>query len=205
MAPLARRRRSVETPPYVGHGLPRRYVPQSGKLIGMTGRTLIMLRHAKAETPGTMRDFDRQLSSRGRMDAGAAGAWLAAQGLRPDLVICSTAARTRQTWHGVAVALAEADPGGWAPEVNYEHALYGGGRTEVIDLLRAVPESVTSVLVIGHNPTMSDVSLLLCPDAADGAPIELRTCGLAVHRPLGAWSDTEPASAELIRRHTARG
>jgi phosphohistidine phosphatase len=167
----------------------------------MTERSLILLRHAKAETPGTMRDFDRQLSPRGRRDAGCAGAWLAAQGLRPDLVICSNAARTRQTWHGVAMALAEADPAGGAPEVHYEHALYGGGRTEVIDLLRAVPETVTSVLVVGHNPTMSEVSLLLRPDAANGAQVELRTCGLAVHRPLGEWSETEPGSAEL---HTAR-
>jgi phosphohistidine phosphatase len=171
----------------------------------MTGRTLILLRHAKAETPGAMRDFDRQLAARGRNDAEAAGSWLAAQGLRPDLVLCSTAARTRQTWHGVAVALAEADPTWRAPQVRYEHGLYGGGRTEVVDLLRAAPRSASAVLVIGHNPTVSDVSALLQPDAADVAPVELRTCGLAVHRPLVEWPDTEPGSAQLVQRHTARG
>lgn len=169
----------------------------------MTGRTLILLRHAKAETPGETPDFDRQLTTRGHNDADAAGSWLGAHKLRPDLVICSPATRTRQTWHGVAVALATADPAGGAPEVHYERGLYEGGRTELVDLLRAVPDTVHTVLVIGHNPTVSDVSVLLRPDDP-GNWNGLRTSGLAVHQPVGAWSDTEPGSAKLTQEHTAR-
>jgi phosphohistidine phosphatase len=169
----------------------------------MTGRTLVLLRHAKAETPGDGRDFDRPLTTRGHNDADAAGAWLAAHKLRPDLVLCSPAARTRQTWHGVAVAMATAEPAGGAPEVHYEHGLYDGGRTELVDLLRAVPDTVATVLVIGHNPTVSDVSLLLRPDTPE-VMTGLRTCGLAVHRPAGEWSATEPGSAEITQQHTAR-
>ena len=71
----------------------------------MTARTLVLLRHAKAETPGEVFDYDRRLAPRGAADAVAAGAWLAAHDLLPDLVLCSPAARTRQTWHGVAVGL----------------------------------------------------------------------------------------------------
>lgn len=167
----------------------------------MTPLTLVLLRHAKAETPGATRDVDRQLTARGRDDAQAAGAWLDAQGLRPELVLCSPAIRTRQTWHAVAVALAQANPAGGAPEVRYERALYEGGRTELVDLLRAVPQAVTNVLIVGHNPTMSDASVLLAPEPTMA---ELRTCGLAVHRSSGAWADTEPGSAELVQRHTAR-
>jgi phosphohistidine phosphatase len=172
---------------------------------GMTARTLVLLRHAKAERPGDQRDFDRRLTAVGAADADAAGSWLADRGLRPGLVICSPAMRTRQTWHGVAVALAQADPGGGAPEVHYEAGLYDGGRTEVIDLLRAVPDATRVVLVIGHNPTMSDVSILLQPHAAGAGHEGLKTCGMAVHRTEHPWSQTEPGSMPLIERHTARG
>ncbi|MEV4640784.1 histidine phosphatase family protein [Actinoplanes sp. NPDC049548] len=165
----------------------------------MSARTLVLLRHAKAETPGELPDFDRQLTDRGRADAGAAGAWLAAQSLLPDVVVCSPATRTRQTWHAVAVALGAAA----APEVRYEDGLYAGGRTEVIDLLRALPDSVGTVLVVGHNPTVSDVSILLRPDGhvvTEG----LKTAGLAVHRTEASWSLTEPGSMPLVAEHTAR-
>jgi phosphohistidine phosphatase len=164
----------------------------------MTGRTLVLLRHAKAETPGELLDFDRRLTTRGEADAVAAGLWLADRDLRPGLVICSPAMRTRQTWHGVATGLA-----GGAPEVRHEPGLYEGGRTEVIDLLRAVSDDVATVLVIGHNPTMSDISLLLRPDQGDPGG-GLKTCGLAVHRTPGSWSGTEPGSMPLVETHTAR-
>jgi phosphohistidine phosphatase len=171
----------------------------------MSERTLVLLRHAKAETPGDLLDFDRRLTKKGEADADAAGAWLADEGLMPGLVLCSPAARTRQTWHGVAVALAQAAPEGAAPEVHYEDGLYVGGRTEVIDLLRRVPDEVGTVLVVGHNPTMSDVSVLLRPDGEDHGVEGLKTCGLAVHRSSVLWSATEPGSMELKLRHTARG
>ena len=170
----------------------------------MTSRKLVLLRHAKAETPGELPDFERQLTERGRSDAGAAGAWLAAQNLSPDLVLCSSATRTRQTWHGVAVALSQAAPEADAPEVRYEDGLYHGGRTEVVDLLRAVPEAVETVLIIGHNPTISDVSLLLRPDGGAPASEGLKTAGIAVHE-VDDWAGTEPGSMPLIAEHTARG
>ena len=93
-----------------------------------------------------------------------------------------------------------------APEVRYEAGLYEGGRTAVFDLLGQVPDTVQTVLVVGHNPTMSEVSILLIPDDQyDGKDIELKTSGLAVHRADGPWSGTEPGSMRLVERHTARG
>ncbi|GAA0564266.1 histidine phosphatase family protein [Paractinoplanes ferrugineus] len=172
----------------------------------MTARTLVILRHAKAEAPTDDPDFDRRLTTRGETDADAAGAWLADERIRPDLVFCSSAARTRQTWQGVSIALAQAHPGQPAPEVRYEKSLYSGGRTEVFDLLRTVSDTVRTVLLVGHNPTVSEVSVLLVPDEQwDGRQVELRTSGLAVHRAEGPWSATEPGSMSLVERHTARG
>jgi phosphohistidine phosphatase len=172
----------------------------------MTARTLVLLRHAKAETPGELPDYERRLTAAGQSDADAAGAWLADERLRPELVFCSPATRTRQTWQGVSIALAQALPDTPAPEVRYEKGLYDGGRTEVFDLLRGVPDEVRTVLVVGHNPTVSDVSLLLIPDEQyDGNEVGLKTSGLAVHRTEDSWSTTSPGSMRLIERHTARG
>ena len=171
----------------------------------MAERTLVLLRHAKAETPGERPDFDRSLTRAGKADAAAAGVWLADEGLRPDLVLCSPARRTRQTWQGVESATVQAAPNAPAPEVIFDERLYDGGRTEVIDLLRASGDDRSTVLVIGHNPTMSDVSLLLRPDDQHGEMDGLKTAGIAVHRAEGPWSRTEPGSMALVARHTARG
>src|SRR5690349_14409747 len=74
----------------------------------MTVRPLVLLRHAKAEAPGQLPGFERGVTAEGESDADAAGSWLADEHLRPDLVLCSSARRTRQTWQGVAVAVAQA-------------------------------------------------------------------------------------------------
>src|SRR5437867_8998400 len=103
-------------------------------------RTLVILRHAKADRPAGVADADRPLTQRGHADAAAAGAWLAARGYRPRLVLCSPSKRTRQTWRGVAVALTDPD----TPEVHYDQVLYHGGAEDLLDLLRAVPETVGS-------------------------------------------------------------
>ncbi|WP_250000645.1 histidine phosphatase family protein [Actinoplanes sp. M2I2] len=172
----------------------------------MTLRTLVLLRHAKAERPDGLADLDRKLTTTGETDADAAGAWLADERLHPGLVLCSPAARTRQTWQGVSIALAQAQPGGGTPEVRYDQGLYHGGVTEVFDLVRKVPDTVRTVLVVGHNPTVSEVSLMLLPDDQyDGEAVTLKTTGLAVHRAEGSWSTFEPRSMRLIERHTARG
>ncbi|WP_433827909.1 SixA phosphatase family protein [Actinoplanes sp. CA-015351] len=172
----------------------------------MTLRTLILLRHSKAETPGDLVDFDRSLTERGESDADAAGAWLADARLHPDFVLCSPARRTRQTWQTAAIALAQGENGQVSPEVLYEEGLYLGGRTEVFDLLRRVPETVRTVLLVGHNPTVSEVSALLLPDDQfTGTVVEMKTSGLAVHSGEKPWSETQPGAMRLARQHTARG
>jgi phosphohistidine phosphatase len=166
----------------------------------MTDRTLVILRHAKAEPPGELVDFDRPLSPRGRGDAAAAGAWLAAGGLVPDLVVCSPARRTRETWHAVAVALAEHAPG---TSVRYEPELYEASPRQVLELLNRVGAEARTLLLIGHNPALSMLSVLLDPGGGAGAG--LRTCGAAVHRPATDWAALGPRTAPLEAVHTARG
>jgi phosphohistidine phosphatase len=146
-----------------------------------------------------MADIDRPLTARGHADAAAAGAWLASRGYAPDLVLCSPSKRTRQTWHGVAVALA----GSRAPQVRYETGLYDDGISEALELLRSVPDGVGTVLLIGHNPTMSMLSAIL-DRAADRDSDGLRTSGIAVHELDGDWSAYAPGAASLVATETAR-
>jgi phosphohistidine phosphatase len=160
-------------------------------------RTLVILRHAKADRPGGVPDIERPLTSRGHADAAVAGAWLATRGYRPDLVLCSPSRRTRQTWHGVAVALK-----GEPPVVRYENVLYEDGPGHLLDLVRGAGSEFGTVLVVGHNPTVSLLSAVL--DPAEGHDSDgLRTSGIAVHQWDGTWSTCEPGTARLIASHTA--
>lgn len=158
----------------------------------MSVRTLIILRHAKAADPDDYAtDIERPLTARGRRDAAAAGAWLAAQGLVPDSVLCSPAVRTRETLAELGVA---------AP-VGFEHRIYTGPAADTLELLRSVGVTVGTLLLVGHNPTLSDLSHELAPYALAGRG--LATAGVAVHRFEGGWSGL--SAAPLTAEHTGRG
>ncbi len=159
-------------------------------------RTVVLLRHAKADRPVGLPDTDRPLTDRGHADAAAAGAWLVNQGYVPDLVLCSPARRTRQTWHSVAVALA----GAGSPVVRYERPLYEGSPDDLLKVLQSAEPEYRTVLLIGHNPTISQLSEQL--DAHGGDSDGLRTCGIAVHQTATDWPGTDTAT--LLTTHTAR-
>jgi phosphohistidine phosphatase len=161
----------------------------------VTTRTLVLLRHAKADNPPAVTDIDRPLTPRGHADAAAAGAWLAHRGYAPDLVVCSPSRRTRETWHDVALAL------NTAPDVRYDEDVYAASADELLDLLCAVDDSSQIVLVVGHNPGLSQLSMLL-DDTGDAEG--LRTAGAAVHRFDGHWVECTQGSANLVAAHTAR-
>ena len=166
----------------------------------MTDRTLVLLRHAKAEHTTGVADPDRRLTRRGHDDAAAAGAWLAAQGLRPDLVVCSPSRRTRETWRAVASGLG---PDAADVPVSDDRRLYTLSRPD--DLLPVVTETddaVRVLLLIGHNPTLSELSELL--DPAGGPDGGLRTAGIAVHTVPGGWAACAPDEAPVRSTHTAR-
>ncbi|MEO3775763.1 histidine phosphatase family protein [Micromonospora sp. B11E3] len=168
-------------------------------------RTLVLVRHAKAEPPGDGPDADRGLTTRGRADAAAAGAWLARHALLPDVVLCSTARRTRETWHGVAMGMTgspdEAGPAGSAPVVRYEAAVYEARPGDLLTLLRSLPTHAETVLLVAHNPGVSLLSALLDPVRADREG--LRTTDVVVHRTRQPWA--ELVHADITARHTARG
>ncbi|RIV38955.1 SixA phosphatase family protein [Micromonospora radicis] len=171
-------------------------------------RTLVLLRHAKAEPPtADGPDVERRLSARGRADAAAAGAWLARHGLLPEVVLCSAALRTRQTWHGVELGMTgsppEGGPAGPVPIVRYEPDAYEAHPEDLLTLVRRVEPDVGIVLLIAHNPGISLLSGFLDPYRAD--PDGLRTSDVVVHRTASPWAELARDAAAIAVRHTARG
>jgi phosphohistidine phosphatase len=155
--------------------------------------TLIVMRHAKAgELPGGP-DFDRPLRPRGRRDSAAAGRWLASQGFRPDLVLCSAAERTRQTWKHLSAAL------GGSPEFSAERRLYQADAEDVADVIRETRETAGMVLYIGHNPAAAELAALLT-----GAEPEFPTAAMAVVQLPGDWASLAPDTGDLVASWTPR-
>ena len=129
-----------------------------------------------------------------------------ATGIAPELVLCSTARRTRETLEGV-------DPPG---ERVIEAGLYSAPRTDVIDRLRQVPDDVDSVMLVGHNPSIPDAR----PAArrATAATIEPERAAVERKFPTGAlatltfegsWSELDPGArcltAFLTPKRAQRG
>ncbi|MEP6629408.1 MAG: histidine phosphatase family protein [Lapillicoccus sp.] len=167
-------------------------------------RTLVLLRHAKAEQVPGKPDHDRALTERGRLDAEAAGAWLHAQGIVAELVICSTSLRTRQTWEHAAHGGAQAE------FVEYRRAVYQGGTHGVLDCLHEDTGDVRTVVVVGHAPSIPDLASALTDGQGsqtahtamgEGFP----TSGMAVLRYADDWPELGPGDASLERFHVCRG
>ncbi len=167
-------------------------------------KVLILFRHAKAEHVPGKADYDRELTARGRRDATAAGTWLQRNGLGPELVLCSTSTRTRQTWEQAVAG------GACGEDVRYEDAIYNGSPEGVLQAVRESGGGAQVVLVVGHNPTMATLASRLSEgtgsrDAheclADGFP----TSSLAVLRYAGPWDGIGFGQAFLERCHISRG
>jgi phosphohistidine phosphatase len=125
--------------------------------------TLSLFRHAKSSWADPMLDdFDRPLAPRGEKAAPAMGAFITAQGLIPDLILCSGSARTRQT-----LALASQH---WPsqPEIRYEDALYHATVPTMFAQLHGAPDDKHHVMMVGHNPGMQAFALQLV-GAGEGA------------------------------------
>ncbi|MBI2739955.1 MAG: histidine phosphatase family protein [Rhodospirillales bacterium] len=162
-------------------------------------KTLLLLRHAKsAWSDPRLDDHDRPLNGRGERAAKAMADRIARQGPRPDLILCSTAMRTRQT---LAPLLKRLD--GPAPPISLENGLYLASEDALLVRLRAVADDVPTVLLIGHNDGIGQLAADLASDGPADALAALRakypTGALAVLRtPDGPWSELKPGSAKLL-------
>lgn len=166
-------------------------------------RTLIVMRHAKAEQSGAS-DVDRQLTDRGIVDGTEAGQWLANRGVEPDQALVSSATRTQQTWEAVA------EGAGWDLEGTYEDALYEAGTESALDLIRQTEDHVRTLVVLGHNPTMASLAALLDDgegddEAGNELTLGFPTSALAVFSYVGTWAELDEAGASVLAYHVGRG
>ena len=163
--------------------------------------TLLLLRHAKAE-PGSfaIADIDRPLADRGHADAPRMGAWLKAEKLVPDYIVCSSSRRTRETLALVAPAF------GGKIETRFEPAIYEATTMRILTVVRRTPAHVKCLLVIGHNPGLEDLTddLMSRSDKIAGERFEQKypTSGLAVltwpaPSAIDSWAKLTPRSAYL--------
>ncbi len=170
-------------------------------------RRLVVLRHAKSDWPAGVPDKDRPLAKRGRRDAAAAGVWLAGQLPTIDLVIHSDAERTTQTWS--LVQRTWESSGGILGQVRPSPRVYEATSASLVEVLRAVPDDVRTVLLIGHNPGVQDLVVLLAGGSAGpGAALaaaKFPTCGLALLDITAPWSGLRPRDAALIEFVVPRG
>lgn len=162
----------------------------------MPERTLMILRHAKSDwTPAAPNDHDRPLAKRGRLAARQlCGAIPPSQ--RPSLILCSSARRAIETLAALSPLIA----GG--ARVSIEHSLYLADEDALLLRLHAVPPTVISVLVIGHNPGLHDLAVRVVgagdPGAIDALAERLAPGGLVSLAQPGDWSELDTGSARLV-------
>jgi len=161
-------------------------------------RTLYLLRHAKSSWDDPrVPDQERPLSGRGRRAAGQIALHLERNAIRPALVLCSSARRTRETLDAIRAVL------GHDAEVAVEDELYGADTGQLVVRLRRCPPAAPSVMVIAHNPGLEDVAHHLAGDGDERAIRQLRTkypTGALATLDLGdhPWADLAPGQAYLV-------
>lgn len=151
-------------------------------------KTLLLLRHAKAEPDAQGGDRERRLTPRGKHDAGAVGRIIAELGLPIDLIVSSDARRAQETAEIVASVI------GWQNPIRLEPRIYGASAGQLLDLIHDLPESAICALLVGHNPGFVELAAALA--GASDASIRLRTASVA-HLEIASatWHSALPGSA----------
>lgn len=153
-------------------------------------KSLILLRHAKAAPAAAGGDHHRPLDERGRQASALVGAHLRSLGLRPDILLVSSALRTRETCQIVAAAAG-------LPEPQFEDDLYLASSGVLLRRIRKTPPRAGSLMVIGHNPGLAELMVKLSDPAESDAEALARartrvpTCSCAVLNVLTPWSEIQ--------------
>jgi len=112
-------------------------------------KTLLLLRHAKSRWKNlSLADHDRPLNSRGKTDAPKMGKFLKTTDLVPDIILCSSAKRAKQTIKGFL----EEFP--FDGEIIFNRSLYHGSTEDFLDVLHNLEDKINTVMIVGHNPGM---------------------------------------------------
>lgn len=158
-------------------------------------KRLYLLRHAKSSWKATgLADHDRPLAGRGRRAAKAIARHLQEQGIEPELILCSTARRARETLDRIQPALGTAT-------IRVECDLYAASADALLEQLRSVPDAVESVMLIGHNPGLPELALDLARRSHTVRELEAKfptaaLATLALH--VASWHELDRDTAQLV-------
>ena len=162
-------------------------------------KRLYVLRHAKSSwEEHDAADHERSLSERGRRAVRVVATYMEAEGIEPELVLCSTARRTRETLEGLRLT----------GTVLVEHRLYGASADDLLERLRSLPTELGSVMLIGHNPALQMLVMRLAGGerSGRGEGVEgleeirrkLPTGALVTLETTDEWAELDVGSAELV-------
>lgn len=164
-------------------------------------RRLLLLRHAKSSWDSDdLDDSARPLAARGRRAAPVIGRHISGQGLVPDLVLCSTAERARQT---LELVVAEWERGaGDRAKVTTRSSLYLASAGELLATVKRLDQEVESVMIVGHNPGLEAFASLL---SGEGDPEGMKTMAkkfptaafAVIDLDISTWKDASPDSGFL--------
>ena len=161
-------------------------------------KTLALFRHAKSDwSDPRLEDFDRPLAPRGLKAAPRMAKAMKKLGLAPDLVLCSEAVRTRQTWDLAAPEI------GAASRLEIRRSLYLAAPGELLQAIREAGPQAETLMLIGHNPGMESLAAVLAGPGSETAAFrrmakKFPTAALAVLTfEIADWRDAEPGTGTL--------
>jgi len=154
-------------------------------------KTLYLVRHAKSSWDDpTLQDIERTLNKRGRRDAPTMGKRLAARGIHPDLVVSSPARRARETATILATEL-----GYPAEKIAIDEGIWEADVTALLAVIGRLDDALDHVLLVGHNPGMTNIASRLHPDC----PADLPTCAVVELRlEATSWGESGDADTVLV-------
>jgi phosphohistidine phosphatase len=158
-------------------------------------KVLYLLRHAKSSwEDAELADHDRPLAPRGVRAARTIADQVRRQGFQPALVLCSSARRARDTLKPLQRVFAG------KTEVRFESGLYAASAQGLLARLHSVPQEVPSVMLVGHNPGLQELGLMLArpSDRRDALERKFPTGALAaVELGVASWQEVADSSGEL--------
>lgn len=155
-------------------------------------KTILLLRHAKADKKLAVKDFERSLTKHGHKDALRMGHFVKEIGSLPDVIISSPAKRAKQTCN-LFVEAAAID----TALITWDDELYYGGARNYLSIIQHVSEDISNLMLVGHNPLMEETVSLLCNDEGRYG-VHIPTAGLVcIEYPANTWGAVKSGAGHI--------
>ena len=143
-------------------------------------KTLYLLRHSKSDKDQpNLADHDRPLNDKGLKDAAQVGKMMIEKGVKPDVILCSSAKRAADT------AQLASKAAGYQGKIQTNRKLYKASQDTFLDIIQSTPQDIQALMLVGHNPELEDLVFNLTSKA-----VEIPTSGLiGFEFPIASWKD----------------